>query len=145
MVHVSNVSSLLHLWISLTELRIKHSAFYFFQHEPPKGSSYAPNNYDPYSYSYYAEKSMIPRKAKVKRVPSYSKSYDYGTCKDEEQQWVGVDGFDACVADKGASIVCLVDEHVGYEYYGSSYPPPAYSSYSTAPSYPPYEYYKEIA
>ena len=118
---------------------------YFFQHQPPQGSSYAPNNYSPYSFSYYREKSLIPRRAKVKRVPSYSKTYAYGQCKDEEEQWVGVEGFDACVADKGSAIVCRVDEHVNNDDLGSSYSSPSYAqSYSPAPSYPPYEYYKEI-
>ncbi|CAG7733426.1 unnamed protein product [Allacma fusca] len=114
-------------------------------HEPPKGSSYAPKDYNPYySNEYYPEKSKIPRKALVKQVQSYYQSASYKDCQDEIQEWVGVEGWDACVADKGAAIVCIVDEKVGYGY--SSYETPTYyeQTYQNPPSYAPYENYQEI-
>jgi len=115
------------------------------KHEPPKGYSYAAKDYNPYySQDYYSEQSKVPRRAQVKRVQSYYQQQQYGQqCYEEEQQWVGVYGWDACVADKGAAIVCLVNEHQGYYY--SSYEPTYYEqTYQQPPYYPAYEYYTEI-
>jgi len=69
--------------------------------------------------------------------------------------FVGVDG-DACVADYGSAIICLVPEKenydAGYSYsydsptYGypsPSYPTPSYPTPSYSSSYPQSSYYKE--
>jgi hypothetical protein len=68
--------------------------------------------------------------------------YSYGQQQksaDDEMCLVGVDGFDACVADKGAAVICMVPEHAYPSYYPTyepaypSYTPPAYT-----PDYPSY-------
>jgi hypothetical protein len=121
-------------------------------HQPPQGSdySYSPKDYNPYSATYYPEQSKIPRRAQVKRIQSYSYAppqYGYQQqCQDEEQQWIGVNGYDACVADKGSAIICIVNEHQGYAGYQSYDSSSSYgqTTYQQPPNYPAYQPYKQI-
>lgn len=135
-----------------------------YGYNPP---SYTPAYEKPHYYENYygyTDYSKIERRAKVKEIkcPSYgygyeapkSQSYGYGypAYQDEDVCFVGVYGYDACVADKGAAVFCLVPEHYGYESgynnydksYGSSYQSYAPTTYYA--SYPAYDqsaYYKK--
>lgn len=137
------------------------------------GYGYQPPSYTPayqkpqYYQEYYGyyDQSKVERRAKVKEIkcPSYgygyqqpkSQSYGYGykSYQDEDVCFVGVDGYDACVADKGAAIFCLVPEKYGYEAgynnyesyqssYGYGYSPNTY--YATYPGYQSSYYQKDI-
>lgn len=75
---------------------------------------------------------MIQKRAKVKQVScpsSYGNNYGYSsdTC------FIGVNGYDACVAEQGAAVFCIVREEQSYgEYYSGynnqdSYSQPTYS------------------
>lgn len=142
----------------------------------PSYSSYgygSPPSYSPPAYkaAYYQEyynyvdQSKIPRKATVKEIycppsyggygaapqPSPSYGYGYSSYQDEEVCFVGVYGSDACVADKGAAIFCLVPEkYPSYESGYSNYEQSSSYGYGYNPSpytatYPSYEqsYYKK--
>jgi hypothetical protein len=132
-------------------------------YNPP---SYSPSYQKPQYYNeyyQYYDQSKVERQAKVKEIkcPSYGygassspapQGYGYSAYKDEDVCFVGVEGYDACVADKGAAVFCLVPERQGYEsgygnydnsyqsQYGYGYTPQTYYA-----SYPQYEqsYYKQ--
>jgi len=125
-----------------------------------EGYGYKAESYTPAYPSY--DQSKIPRFAKVKEVKCpYEYSYGQQKSAGDEMCLVGVDGYDACVADIGAAVVCMVPEHEYPSYYPTyepaypSYTPPAYTpeypsytpTYTPAytPSYPSYDqsYYKK--
>lgn len=133
---------------------------YGYGYQPSYTPTYKSQYYQEY-YQYY-DQSKIPRKATVKEIkcPSYgygynppppSYGYGYSSYHDEEVCFVGVYGSDACVADKGAAVFCLVPEHynsydAGYANYDQSY---SYGyGYNPVPytsTYPVYDqsYYKK--
>jgi hypothetical protein len=124
-------------------------------YQPSYAPSYQKPQYYQEYYNYY-DQSKIERRAKVKEIkcPSYGygyqqpkQSYGYGYTpyQDEDVCFVAVEGYDACVADKGAAIFCLVPEKYGYQAgynnyesyqssYGYGYTPNTYYA-----SYPKYE------
>ncbi|ODM94495.1 hypothetical protein Ocin01_12178 [Orchesella cincta] len=126
------------------------------QYTPP---TYTPVYKAPYYQEYYQgyDQSKIPKKATVKEIKCpYSsgyggnpqpQGYGYSSYQDEEVCFVGVYGSDACVADKGAAIFCLVPEKysgydAGYNNYDTSYQSTYGYGYQPTPysaSYPPYD------
>jgi hypothetical protein len=137
--------------------------------KPTHAEEYQSNSYGGYGKSYqqpepkyYEEyykgydQSRIQRKAKVKEIKC--PSYGYGSQQGSSNSvcYVGVEGHDTCVADKGAGVYCVVDEKYssyesGYTYaenYQAPYQPSAYpQAYPEQPSYgyeQPAYYKKEI-
>lgn len=84
------------------------------------------NYYQKYYKGY--DSSMIQKRAKVKQVDcpsSYGNSYSYGYSS-TEVCFVGIDGYDACVAEQGAAVFCVIKENENYGGYDSGYNNPAY-------------------
>lgn len=113
------------------------------------GYSYKQESYESY------DRSKIQRRAQVKEVecPSYGKqksSYGggYQYHSDDDVCFLGDDGYDPCVADKGAAIFCLVADKGGYDSgYSSgytSYQKPAYSASYKEPHYGSHYYDESI-
>jgi len=71
-------------------------------------------------YYQYEDKSKVQKRAMVKEVkcpkeygyqkPAYGNDYS-----DEDVCFVGVNGYDACVADRGSAVFCLVPERESYD------------------------------
>lgn len=75
---------------------------------------------------------MVQKRAKVKQVPC---PYSYGS---SEICFIGIDGYDACVAEQGAAVFCVIQENDSYGSYSSGYSNQYTSSYSTSqPAYEP--------
>ncbi|CAL8117874.1 unnamed protein product [Orchesella dallaii] len=91
------------------------------------GGSGSSNYYQEYYKGY--DSSMIQKRAKVKQVScpyEYSGGYGYGGYSSSYSSssqicFIGVDGYDACVAERGAAVFCIVQEKQGYGQYNSGY------------------------
>ncbi|CAL8106527.1 unnamed protein product [Orchesella dallaii] len=100
---------------------------------PQYGYGYQP----PYSYESY-EYSRTPRRAKIHKVYSYTpqySSYGYGYTP-KVDTWEPEYYFDACHADLGSPIFCLVEGKYEEEQYYPAYPP-TYNPPTYTPTYTP--------
>lgn len=81
---------------------------------------------------------MIQKRAKVKQVSCPSSYYGYNYAHSSDVCFIGVNGYDACVAEQGAAVFCIVREEPSYgEYYSGYNNQDSYSqsSYSHSNSY----------
>jgi len=98
-----------------------------------------PQYYQKYYRGY--DKSFIQKRAKVKEVKCQDSSYYKGDDTSNSVCFVGVEGYDSCVADQGAAVFCVIPEKTyegggGYDagytrpksYYKGSNPSPIYKS-----------------
>ncbi|ODM94501.1 putative serine protease 46 [Orchesella cincta] len=103
---------------------------------------YYPSGGDYYYQQYYKgyDSSMIQKRAKVKQVPCpYDYSSGYGSYSSSSQIcFIGVDGYDACVAERGAAVFCTVQEKQNYGQYDSGY-----NNYNQDNDYQQYQTYKQ--
>ncbi|ODN03255.1 hypothetical protein Ocin01_03415 [Orchesella cincta] len=84
-------------------------------HPLPTPAANQPPN--PYQQQYYniLDNSKVPRKALVRQVQCPSGYPSPGYLPYDDVCFVGVVGYDACVADKGAAIFCVVGEDAEYD------------------------------
>lgn len=116
--------------------------FFIKQHPPATvQQQYGQQPPPPVNQQYYnnLDNSKVPRRALVREIQCPANRPSVGA---DDVCFVGVSGYDACVADQGTAILCVIDDNTEYE---SGFADDPTSDHSTLPegnsaaSPPPYQ------